>query len=140
MRYVLDTNVLSEITKAVPHPLCVAWLTYNGTECCITTISLAELRYGIERLPDGKRKRTLGQKYDHLRQDYQEWILEFDETAASEFGRYVAEYEADRGERAVEQADIRDLQIAAIARSQGWAVATRNGKHFPFVKTVNPFI
>jgi predicted nucleic acid-binding protein len=139
MKYVLDTNVLSEITKAIPNPQCVAWLASHRTESCITTISLAELRYGMERLPDGKRKRVLAQKYEHLRQYLRDWILEFDETAASEFGRYVAEFEMDRGELGVLHADIRDLQIAAIARSQGFTVATRNEKHFPFIATVNPF-
>jgi toxin FitB len=139
MTYVLDTNVLSEMVKAVPHPRCVDWLAAHRTTCTLTTISLAELRYGIERLPEGKRKRILEKQYRNLRDDFGEWILEFDETAATEFGRYVAEYETDRGKGGVEQADIRDLQIAAIARSQGCVVATRNEKHFPFVDTVDPF-
>ena len=139
MRYVLDSNVVSEITKPRPDTSCLAWLNTHGADCCLTTITLAELRYGIERLSDGKRKRQLARKYDNVRQDFGDWILEFDENAASEFGRYVAEYERARGTRAVEDADVRDLQIAAIARSHGWKIATRNTNDFPFIETVNPF-
>ncbi len=139
MRYVLDTNIVSETGKAKPNARCLAWLKEHETDCCLTTITLAEMRYGLERLPEGKRKRELSRKYDFIRQDFREWILDFDEAAASEFGRYAAEYEAARGAQGLEEADLRDLQIAAIARSQGWTIATRNTKHFPFVDTVNPF-
>jgi predicted nucleic acid-binding protein len=72
-------------------------------------------------------------------QDFRDWILDFDQAAAREFGRYGAEYEAARGADGLPDADVRDLQIAAIARSQGWTVATRNSKDYPFVDTVNPF-
>ena|ERR1041385_6732525 len=139
MRYILDTNIVSETTKSAPHAGCVAWLVARAHDCCVTTITLAEMRYGLERLPEGKKKRALSQRYDFLRQDFGDWVLDFDESAATEFGRYLAEFEMERGLKAVEQADLRDLQIAAIARSRGWTVATRNSNHFPFVETVNPF-
>ena len=139
MRYVLDTNIVSEATKPAPDATCLAWLKEHGGDCCLTTITLAEMCFGVERLPEGKRKRELARKYDFIRQDFREWILDFDQAAANEFGRYVAEYESATGAQAVEDADIRDLQIATIARSQGWAVATRNVRHFPLVESVNPF-
>jgi predicted nucleic acid-binding protein len=139
MKYVLDTNVVSEALKPMPHPACVEWLQAHAAECCITTITLAELRYGIERLPEGKKRRELEKKVGFIRQDFGEWILDFDEAAAAEFGRYAAEFEAARGADAVESADPRDLQIAAIARASGWTVATRNEKDFAFVDRVNPF-
>lgn len=138
MKYVLDTNIISETSKATPHPRCLAWLADHAADCCLTSITLAEMCFGVEPLPEGKRKRTLARKYDFIRQDFREWILDFDQAAASEFGRYVAEYEAARGSDGLRKADVRDLQIAAIARSQGWTVATRNSKHYPFVDTVNP--
>ena len=97
------------------------------------------MRFGVERLPEGKRQRDLARKYDFLRQDFGDWILDFDEAAATEFGRYAAEFEAARGAKGLEDADLRDLQIAAIARSQGWTVATRNARHFSLVETVNPW-
>jgi toxin FitB len=139
MRYVLDTNVVSEGTKPVPDPRCVAWLRAHAVECCITTITLAELRYGVERLAEGKRRRELQRKVDFIRQNFREWIFGFDEIAAVEFGRYVAEFAAARGAAAVQEADVRDFQIAAIARANGWAVATRNESDFALVECVNPF-
>lgn len=139
MRYIVDTNVVSETTKPAPHAGCVAWLLANAQDCCISTITLAEMRYGLERLPEGKKKRDLARRYDFIRQNFGDWVVDFDERAATEFGRYVAEYEAERGLQAVEEADLRDLQIASIARSLGWTVATRNMNDFPFVDTVNPF-
>jgi len=139
MIYVLDTNVVSEAMKAVSDRRCETWLETNIESCCLTTITLSELRYGVERLPEGKRKRDLDRKLEFLRQDFSERILEFDEVAAIEYGRYVAEFETKRGFAAVAAADIRDLQIAAIARANGWIVATRNTRHFPCVDSVNPF-
>ena len=139
MRYVLDTNIVSEMTKPKPDAKCMAWLEQYAIDCCLTTVTLAEMRFGVERLPDGKRRRELEKKFDFLRQDFREWIFDFDEAAATEFGRYSAEYEAARGEKGLEDADIRDLQIAAIARSLGLTVATRNTNHFPFCAVVNPF-
>jgi len=139
VKYIVDTNVVSETSKPTPHAGCVAWLLAHAHDCCITTVTLAEMRYGLERLPEGKKKRDLARRYDFLRQEFGDWVLDFDENAATEFGRYVAEYEADRGVGAVEGADLRYFQIAAIARSRGWTVATRNISDFPFVDTVNPF-
>jgi predicted nucleic acid-binding protein len=139
MKYVLDTNVISEGTKPNPDLRCVRWLVAHAMECCITTISLAEMRYGVERLPDGKRRRELERKVAFIRQNFREWILPFDEIAAVEFGRYVAEFADARGAAAVENSDVRDLQIASIARANGWTVATRNVSDFPFVPTIDPF-
>ena len=56
MTFLLDTNVVSELTKPVPDAKCVSWLNDRAEECVISTVTLAELRYGIERLSDSKRK------------------------------------------------------------------------------------
>lgn len=139
MTYVLDTNVLSETTKAVPDPNCSAWLDVHAEDCFVTTITLAELQYGVERLPEGKRKREFRRQIDFLWEDFSERILDFDSVAAAEFGRYVAEFEAAKGLQAVESGDPRDFQIAAIARVHGFAVVSRNIRHFTGVQCVNPF-
>lgn len=140
MNYVLDTNVISEAIKNVPDRVCQAWLDKHIDNCLITTITLAELQYGVERLPEGKRKREFRRKIDFLWEDFGERILEFDSAAAAEFGRYVAEFEAAKGLAAVEAGDVRDFQIAAIARVHGCAVASRNLRHFSAVRCVNPFL
>ncbi len=56
MTWLIDTNVVSEISKPDPDPNCVAWLKAHRGQCKLSTITVAELRYGIERMPDGKRK------------------------------------------------------------------------------------
>ena len=139
MIYLLDTNVVSEATKEMPDSRCLAWLDATRGHCALSTITLAELRYGIERRADGKEKARLDRTYRFLTEDHRERILEFNWAAASEWGRYAAELEAAYGEKWWEQFDLRDTQIAAIGRSAGLTVATRNLKHFPFVPTVNPF-
>ena len=71
-------------------------------------MTLAELRYGVERLPDGKRKRALSKKLDFLLQDYREKVLVFDENVATEWGRYMSRLEKERGEGVLEQLDYPD--------------------------------
>jgi predicted nucleic acid-binding protein len=139
MNYVLDTNIVSESFKVSVDPACDAWLEKHIEDCFITTVTLAELRYGVERLPEGKRKRELDRKLDFLWEDFGERILDFDSTAAVEFGRYVAEYESAQGLQAVEAADVRDFQIAAIAGANAMTIATRNVRHFVGIRCVNPF-
>jgi toxin FitB len=138
MRYLLDTNVISERYKSGPEDRCLAWLDTHQHECALSSITLAELRYGVERLPEGKRKRSLAKKLDFLRQDYRESILGFDEDAAAEWGRYVARLELAQGPGILDQLDYPDTQIAAIALTQGLTVVTSNQKDFPGVNTLNP--
>src|SRR5215208_262919 len=109
MNYVLDTNVVSEALKDVPDQICVAWVEEHIEECFLTAVTLAELNYGADRLPEGKRKQEFRRKINFLWEDFSEQILDFDAVAAGEFGRYVAEVEAARGLHAVKIADVRDF-------------------------------
>lgn len=138
MTWLLDTNIVSELTKPAPHPACVAWVEARANDCAISTITLAELRWGIERLPAGKRKNERERDYAFLTDDYTGRFYDFDGSAAAEWGRYAAELEAACGSDWWKQFDLRDTQIAAIAREYGLTVATRNTKHFPFCQTVDP--
>lgn len=140
MNYVLDTNVISEAIKHVPDPVCEGWLEDHAEDCFVTTVTLGELQYGVERLAEGKRQRELRRKLDFIWEDFSERILEFDSAAASEFGRHVAEVESSRGLTGVERGDVRDFQIAAIARVHGCVMVTRNVRHFAGVRCVNPFL
>lgn len=140
MRYLLDTNIISERSKPGPEQRCVAWLETHQEDCALSAISLAELQYGVERLPEGKRKRSLAQKLEYLQQDYQENLLPFDEAAAAEWGRYVARLEKRFGAGILAQLDYPDTQIGAIALAHGLTVVTNNGKDFPGVETINPFL
>ena len=139
MKWLLDTNVISELTKPRPDPNCDAWLGAHDEDCYLSTVSVAELRFGIERLPEGKRKAQMEKTFTFLKEDYEGRFYDFDGPAAFEWGRYAAELEAGHGSDWWKQFDVRDTQIAAIAREYGLTVATRNVKHFPFCQTVNPF-
>jgi toxin FitB len=139
MIWLLDTNIISELTKPAPDPACEAWLEAHASHCALSTISLAELRFGIERLPEGKRKKEKDRDLRFLMEDYGGRFFDFDAASAFEWGRYASELEAAFGSDWWKQFDFRDTQIAAISREYGLTVATRNGRHFPFCKTENPF-
>jgi predicted nucleic acid-binding protein len=139
MTYLLDTNVVAEASKPAPDSKCMAWLSARRGQCLVCAITLAEIRYGIERLADGKRKTAAEAAYQFLVEDYAGWFLDFDGPPATEWGRYAAELESAYGSDWWKQFDLRDTQIAAIAREYGLTVATRNGKHFPFCAIENPF-
>ena len=139
MIFLLDTNVVSEPSKPQPDSKCIAWLQAHREQCALSSITLAEVRYGIERMPEGRRRSTAETELRFLVEDYAGQIWDFDVPAASEWGRYAAELEATHGADWWKQFDLRDTQIAAIAREYGLIVATRNTKHFPFCQTENPF-
>ena len=139
MTWLLDTNIVSELTKPAPDSACVLWLETHEADCAISTITLAELRWGIERMADGKKKAERERDFRFLLEDYRGRFFEFDGPAAAEWGRYAAELEAEYGVDWWKRFDFRDTMIAATAREYGLTVATRNVKHFPFVETENPF-
>jgi predicted nucleic acid-binding protein len=99
----------------------------------------ADLRWGIERLPEGKRKAERERDFQFMVDDYQGCFYDFDGPSAFEWGRYAAELEKAYGADWWKQFDQRDTMIAAIAREYGLVVATRNERHFPFCQTENPF-
>ncbi|HTV43371.1 MAG TPA: PIN domain-containing protein [Candidatus Sulfotelmatobacter sp.] len=139
MTFLLDTNIVSETSKPLPDSRVVSWLKSNRGLCALSSVTSAEMRYGIERLPNGKRKSALEKKLRFLVEDYADMLYEFDGAAAYEWGRYAAELEAEHGSDWWKRFDIRDTQIAAIAREYGLTIATRNTTHFPFCSTVDPF-
>ena len=139
MKYLLDSNVVSEPAKARPDPAVTAWLDAHELECAVSTITLAELRYGIERLPEGKRRRQLEREFAFFRQDLGCRVLPFDEAEASEWGRYAARLERELGRDGQRKVGIKDSQIAATALAHRLTVVTRNTDHFPQVDTLNPF-
>ncbi len=119
----LDTNVLSELMRATPSAAVEHWLSAQpGTSLFISAITEAELRYGAALLPSGKRRSALiAAIHDMLEEDFVGRILPFDRGAAQAFATIAADR---RGAgRPISQADA---QIAAIARSRGASLATRN--------------
>ena len=131
MNWLLDTNIVSELTKKNPDAALLAWLKEHRGQSYLSTITLSELRYGVERLADGRRKAELEREFSFLLEDYQGRFFDVDGNVASEWGRYAAELEAHYGKGWHERFDYRDTLLAATAREYGLGLATRNVKHFP---------
>ena len=134
----LDTNVLSELMRAKPDPNVIAWVdAQRSSDLIISSITVAEILYGIARMPDGKRKDALYVVATAMfEEDFAGNILAFDADAAVHYADLVAASEG-RGKIA----DMADGQIAAIARLHGARIATRNVRHFEEfgVPLVNPW-
>ncbi|HEU5023095.1 MAG TPA: type II toxin-antitoxin system VapC family toxin [Bryobacteraceae bacterium] len=123
---VLDANVLSEILRPDPSPAVTAWFrSENPEELRITTITQAEILYGIEILPDGRRKNALRESAIPLFELFTDKVLNFDEASAWAFAAIAAAHRK-AGRRISEM----DCQIAAIALSRKASLCTRNIKDF----------
>ena len=134
---VLDTNVVSEPLKSQPSLKVMEWLDNQAAETLyITTISRAELRFGVLKLPDGKRRNVLATHIDRVLDLFEGRMLSFDAAAADQLAIIAARCEKF-GKRAVAP----DAYIAACAAVRGFAVATRNVSHFAHtgVRVINPW-
>ncbi len=125
--YLIDTNVVSELMRKSPLAAVDMWAAeYAAEELYFTAVGEAELRYGAAIMPAGRRRDTLVSDIDSmLLAAFDRRILPFDSDAASAFAEMAAARR--RSGRPVSQPDC---QIAAIARSRGMAVATRNVRDF----------
>ena len=121
----LDTNVLSELTRARPAPQVVAWLEENEPRLALPSITLAELRYGIARLAEGRRKTSLDRFWNMTRERFVGRIFPFDDRAAKVYGDIAA-----AAERAGTPINVADGLIAAIALVHGMSIATRDAGDF----------
>ena len=117
---VLDTNVLSEAMKSTPDPAVARWMV-RERNLFTTAVSEAEIVYGITILPDGRRKRELETAAQGIFALFAGRIFPFDSAAAREFALIVADRR--RAGRPIEDFDA---QIAAITRSRGMSLATRD--------------
>ncbi|BBC24736.1 type II toxin-antitoxin system VapC family toxin [Pseudanabaena sp. ABRG5-3] len=124
---ILDTNVLSEFMRAVPNPAVMDWIAQQvSSEIFVTTITQAEMYYGLALLPMGKRRSDMERAVQQIfEQDFAGRILTFDSRAALEYAK-LASFRRQIG-KPISQADA---QIAAIACSQNAVLATRNISDF----------
>ena len=88
----LDTNVISEVMKPQPDTGVINWMNATATNSLfVSTITIAEIRYGIELLPDGRRRVDLEGRFEHfLSLGFSQRIVSFDERAASVYGAVMA--------------------------------------------------
>lgn len=123
---VLDTNVVSELMRPAPDAGVVAWVSQvHPPAVCTTSVTLAEVRFGITRLPTGRRRTRLDDAADDVFVAFADRVLPFDAAAAGHYADVVVERE-----RAGAPISGFDAQIAAICRSHGAALATRNTDDF----------
>ena len=127
MSFLLDTNVVSELTKPRPNPGVVVWLAdVDEDSVFLSVITLTELRYGVERLAPGRRRKQLDWWLQQaLPERFEGRIVPIDATVADACGKLMARTEASG--RPIE---ARDAYIAATAQVYRLTLVTRNATHF----------
>lgn len=137
MNFLLDTNAVSEWVKPRPNPGLIAWMeSADEDRIFISVVSLAELRYGVERMAAGHRRNRLEQWLRHeLLLRFENRILPVDADVAEGWGRTVSQSQA-----AGRPIGVMDAFLAATAEINQLTLITRNISHFPLLKTVlNPW-
>lgn len=137
MRWLLDTCVVSELTRKAAHEGVLRWLSVHGEEAMLTAVTVGELQYGIDRLAAGRQKNALQLWFDGLCAQYKDRILPTDEAVWRAWARLKASLETIGRP----QEDL-DLLIAATATVHRLTLVTRNTKHFDDsgIPTLDPWI
>lgn len=133
---ILDTNIFSELMRT-PAPRVIAWLeTVPPAELVTTAITRAEIVYGIERLPAGRRRTDLRQRAAELFDEVADRTWAFDAGAADRYGELVV-----AREQSGRPISVLDAQIASIAHVRRAQLATRNVTDFDLcgIVVVDPF-
>ena len=137
MRYLLDTNINSNIVKPTPSESLMAWMTaQNDDDLFIASFTVAELRRGVLEKPAGKRRDQLEAWFfgpEGPQALFAGRVLPFDEGAALIWARLMADGKAKGRPRSA-----LDTIIAAVAEANGCTVVTNNEKDFAGVQTLNP--
>jgi len=135
--YLVDTNVISELAKSTPDTQVVNWLREHQPDLYISTITIGELRRGIEGLADGKRKTGLQSWLTGLCKRMEGRILSFNTSTAHVWGQWVSKWE----KTGITVPSL-DSQLAATAHRYGLTMVTRNVDDFKNagVKLLNPFL
>ena len=138
MSFLLDTNVVSEWVKPQPDPGVIAWLAeVDEDRVFLNVITLAEIRHGIERLPNGNRRNRLhAWLRDELPLRFENRVLSVDEAVADSWGELVAPRET-----AGRPISVMDAFIAATANIHALKLVTRNESDFKSAvkKIINPW-
>lgn len=123
---ILDTNVLSALMRTAPEPKVVAWLDNQPRDSVwITSITVLEVRFGLEILPASKKRTALFRTFNSLLDTIGHRIAGFDAAAAESAADLMA-----RRRKAGRPVELRDTMIAGIALARRASLATRNVSHF----------
>lgn len=136
MKYLLDTNVLSEITKSVPEPAVTDWLyDQKPEEIWVSVLTMGEIERGILLLKSSPRRKSLRQWFQNLKKQYSGQTLDFDDLAAHQWAEMYGKPLYKDG-----VPKVMDSLIAAFAAAHGFVLVTRNVKDMPStVKVLNPW-
>jgi predicted nucleic acid-binding protein len=137
-RYLLDTSIISNATKARPSEALLAWMgDQQDFDLYISTLSLAEIRRGVLQKEAGRKRDELQAWYDSAegpRGLFRGRILGFDEPAAEAWAEFMAE-----GVRREAPRSALDMIVAAIAQANGCTLVTDNERHFQgVIPLLNP--
>jgi toxin FitB len=137
MRYLLDTNIISNITKVSPSGKLLAWMKeQNDDDLYISSLTVAEIRRGIFEKPAGKRRNQLEAWFSGSEGPqalFAGRVLSFDEVAALIWARLMADGKAKEQPRSA-----LDTIIAAVAEANGCIVVSDNEKDFAGIEMINP--
>jgi hypothetical protein len=136
--FVLDTSVLSELMQADPEPNVIRWLDQQPAESvCATTVTVFEVRYGLEILPNSRKRKKLEDLFERvLKEGLEQRVLSCDAAAAQ-----CATVLAAKRHKSGRVIDFRDTLIAGIAISRRAKMVTRNIRHFRDlnIEIINPW-
>ena len=135
---VLDTNIVSEVMRPTPSPQVISWLNLQqSSQLFFSSISIAEIAYGLYILPNGKRKQQLQLRFEQfVANAFSYRILDFTEQTARTYSGIMGE-----SKQTGRPMSVPDGQIAAIALTNGFSLATQNIKDFEHcgLELINPF-
>lgn len=135
----IDTNVVSEVMKIAPSTTVVQWLNnQKSSSLYVSTVTIGEIEYGLRIFPSGKRRLQLKENFERfISLAFAQRVLAYDEAAARSYGE-VMSLRKEIGR----PMSVPDGQIVAIARSNGFMVATRNTSDFEDcgVDLIDPFL
>jgi predicted nucleic acid-binding protein len=136
-RYLLDTNIISNVTKPTPSEALLAWMAERADEdLFICALTVAEIRRGLLEKPAGKKRKELERWFsgpEGPQSLFAGRVLAFDERAALVWARLMAD-----GTAAGRPRNPLDMIIAAVAQVNDCVVVTDNEKDFAGLKIVNP--
>jgi toxin FitB len=137
MRWLLDTNILSNISKPAPSAPLIAWMAEQvDQDLFIASLTIAEIRRGVLEKPAGKRRDQLEAWFsgpEGPQTLFAGRVLPFDEKAALIWGRLMADGKAKGRPRGA-----LDTIIAAVAEANGCVVVTDNENDFAEIEILNP--
>jgi len=137
MRYLLDTNILSNVIRPAPSEALLTWMSgQTDTDLFIASLTVAEIRRGILEMPAGKKRNQLEKWFsgpEGPQALFAGRILAFDENASLVWARLMADGKVRGRPRSA-----LDTIIAAVAEANDCVVVTDNEKDFEGIKIINP--